>query len=69
MTTTSCAAPAATARPPLLSRALLLRFATVLGASSSFSGFSGWGPAWRFAASAGLSPYGPLSLPGRLIIH
>lgn len=36
MTTTSCAAPSATARPPLLSRALLLRFATVFGASSSF---------------------------------
>src|SRR5437763_1590700 len=24
-----------------------------------------WGPAWRFAAQAGLSPYGPLMLPGR----
>jgi protease-4 len=24
----------------------------------------GWGPAWRFAAAAGLSPYGPLTLPG-----
>jgi len=24
----------------------------------------GWGPAWRFAAAAGLPPYGPLSLPG-----
>ena len=24
----------------------------------------GWGPAWRFAASAGLPPYGPLTLPG-----
>jgi protease-4 len=35
----------------------------------AFSGFSGWGPAWRLASSAGLSPYGPLSLPGRLIIH
>ena len=30
--------------------------------------FSGWGPAWRFAAQAGLSPYGPLMLPGRWII-
>ena len=24
----------------------------------------GWGPAWQFAAAAGLSPYGPLMLPG-----
>ena len=24
----------------------------------------GWGPAWQFAAAAGLSPYGPLTLPG-----
>ena len=23
----------------------------------------GWGPAWRFAATAGLPPYGPLALP------
>ena len=28
-----------------------------------------WGPAWRFAAQAGLSPYGPLMLPGRWTIH
>src|SRR5581483_11927109 len=35
----------------------------------AFSVFSGWGPAWRLAASAGLSPYGPLSLPGHWIIH
>jgi protease-4 len=28
-----------------------------------------WGPAWRFAAQAGLPPYGPLMLPGRWIIH
>jgi protease-4 len=27
-----------------------------------------WGPAWRLAAQAGLSPYGPLILPGRWII-
>jgi protease IV len=27
-----------------------------------------WGPAWRLAARAGLSPYGPLTLPGRWII-
>jgi protease-4 len=24
----------------------------------------GWGPAWRFAAAAGLPPQGPLTLPG-----
>ncbi len=24
----------------------------------------GWGPAWRFAAAAGLPPYGPLTIPG-----
>lgn len=28
-----------------------------------------WGPAGRFAAQAGLSPYGPLMLPGRWMIH
>ena len=28
-----------------------------------------WGPAWRFAAQAGLPPYGPLMLPGRWIIN
>ena len=28
-----------------------------------------WGPAWRLAAEAGLSPYGPLTLPGRWIIR
>ena len=27
-----------------------------------------WGPAWRLAAAAGLSPYGPLALPGRWTI-
>ncbi len=32
-------------------------------------GFSGWGPAWQFAARAGLSPHGPLTLPGHWIIH
>ena len=35
---------------------------------SGFSGFSGWGPAWRLAAGAGLPPYGPLMLPGTWII-
>jgi len=24
----------------------------------------GWGPAWQFAAAAGLLPYGPLALAG-----
>jgi protease-4 len=28
-----------------------------------------WGPAWRLAAQAGFSPYGPLALPGRWVIH
>jgi protease IV len=39
-------------------------------AASTFDlGFAdAWGPAWRFAARAGLSPYGPLTLPGRWII-
>ena len=31
-------------------------------------GYSGWGPAWRLAARAGLPPYGPLMLPGTWII-
>jgi protease-4 len=31
--------------------------------------FSGWGPAWLLAARAGLSPHGPLTLPGHWIIH
>jgi protease-4 len=31
--------------------------------------FSGWGPAWQLAARAGLSPHGPLTLPGHWIIH
>ena len=28
-----------------------------------------WGPLWRLAASAGLSPYGPLQLPGHWTIQ
>ena len=28
-----------------------------------------WGPAWRLAAQAGLSPYGPLMLPGHWVIN
>jgi protease IV len=36
-----------------------------LGAGTLAALFSdGWGPAWRFAAAAGLPPYGPLMLPG-----
>jgi len=36
-----------------------------LGAGAVAALFAdGWGPAWRFAAAAGLSPYGPLALPG-----
>jgi protease-4 len=36
-----------------------------LGAGALASLFAdGWGPAWRFAAAAGLPPYGPLTLPG-----
>jgi protease-4 len=31
-------------------------------------GYSGWGPAWRLAAKAGLPPYGPLILPGNWVI-
>jgi protease-4 len=36
-----------------------------LGAGSLAALFAdGWGPAWRFAAAAGLPPYGPLTMPG-----
>jgi protease IV len=36
-----------------------------LGAGAVAALFAdGWGPAWRFAAAAGLPPYGPLALPG-----
>src|SRR3984957_5958240 len=36
-----------------------------LGAGAVASLFAdGWGPAWRFAAAAGLPPSGPLALPG-----
>ena len=38
---------------------------SVIGAGSLAALFAdGWGPAWRFAAAAGLPPYGPLTLPG-----
>jgi protease-4 len=40
-----------------------------LGAGTLAALFAdGWGPAWRFAAAAGLPPYGPLTLPGTWII-
>jgi protease-4 len=36
-----------------------------LGAGAVAALFAdGWGPAWRFAAAAGLPPHGPLALPG-----
>ncbi|MDX6344676.1 MAG: protease [Trebonia sp.] len=39
--------------------------AGALGADTLGALFAdGWGPAWRFAAAAGLPPYGPLTLPG-----
>jgi protease IV len=39
-------------------------------AARLYLGFAdAWGPAWRFAAQAGLSPYGPLMLPGRWIMN
>src|SRR5580698_588781 len=39
--------------------------AASLGAGAVASLFAdGWGPAWRFAAAAGLPPHGPLALPG-----
>jgi protease-4 len=38
---------------------------SLLGAGAVAALFAdGWGPAWRFAATAGLPPYGPLALPG-----
>ena len=49
-------APESSESRPAAAAALDLRFADA------------WGPAWRFAAQAGLSPYGPLILPGRWII-
>jgi protease-4 len=35
-----------------------------LGSSLAAAFLDGWGPAWQFAAAAGLPPYGPLMLPG-----
>ncbi len=51
------------ARPA--ARAQLGIGAGALGAGALGALFAdGWGPAWRFAAAAGLPPYGPLTLPG-----
>ena len=50
-------------RPPESSES---RPAAAAGLDLGFA--DAWGPAWRFAAQAGLSPYGPLTLPGRWII-
>src|SRR5580700_6685883 len=48
-------------RPPESSEA---RPAAAAALDFGFSAYSGWGPAWRLAARAGLPPYGPLMLPG-----
>jgi protease-4 len=52
-------APGSSESRPAAAAALDLGFADA---------FSGWGPAWRLAARAGLPPYGPLMLPGRWTI-
>src|ERR1700722_18375528 len=53
-------------RPPESSEARPAAAAALDFGFSAFSGsaYSGWGPAWRLAARAGLPPYGPLMLPG-----
>jgi protease IV len=48
-------------RPPESSEA---RPAAAAALDFGFSAYSGWGPAGRLAARAGLPPYGPLMLPG-----
>ena len=48
-------------------RVLAGRFAAAARLDLGFA--DAWGPAWRLAAQAGLSPYGPLMLPGRWIIN
>jgi protease IV len=52
-------------RPPESSES---RPAAAAGLDLGFGGYSGWGPAWRLAARAGLPPYGPLMLPGTWVI-
>jgi len=39
------------------------------GAASASVLADGWGPAWELALRAGLSPYGPLMLPGNWILE
>jgi len=57
-------------RPPSSSESRPAAAAALgLGLADAFSGFSGWGPAWRLAAWAGLPPYGPLMLPGTWTIN
>ena len=53
------------ARPAARTRVGPQASAGMLGAGALAALFAdGWGPAWRFAAAAGLPPYGPLTLPG-----
>jgi protease-4 len=39
------------------------------GAAATSLIADGWGPAWELAARAGLSPYGPLMLPGNWVFE
>jgi protease IV len=53
------------ARAQLTAGSLGMAAAGAVGAGALAALFAdGWGPAWRFAAAAGLPPYGPLTLPG-----
>ena len=59
--------PARAARPAAARRVErgAARGARPVGAGALAALFAdGWGPAWRFAAAAGLPPHGPLTLPG-----
>jgi protease-4 len=40
------------------------RLTDLLPAGMSFGAAEAWGPVWQLAAQTGLSPYGPLVLPG-----
>jgi protease-4 len=51
-------------RPPESSEARPAAAAALDFGFADGSAYSGWGPAWRLAARAGLPPYGPLMLPG-----
>jgi protease-4 len=46
------------------SQAARLIAADLLPAGLSFGGAEAWGPVWQLAAQVGLSPHGPLVLPG-----